>query len=146
MNDYWAACEIAGPALVDIAVWHYMYDHPNATPAELREATVKISKDVWNKHYAPLFGQKDSVILGIYSHMVSYLMYLPDYVLGHLIAFQIEEQVKASGKPLGEEFERMAKQGRLTPDLWMERASGKPVSTAPILAATERALKLVEKK
>ena len=35
-------------------------------------------------------------------------------------------------------------QGRLTPDLWMERATGKPVSTSPILAATERALQRLD--
>ena len=28
-------------ALVDIDVWHWMYEHPNATPAQLREATVE---------------------------------------------------------------------------------------------------------
>ena len=39
------------------------------------------------------------------------------------------------------EFERMAKMGRVTPDLWMENATGKPVSPEALLAATERALK-----
>ena len=44
-----------GVALVDMAVWHWMYDHPNATPAQLKDATLQISKDVWNKYYAPVF-------------------------------------------------------------------------------------------
>ena len=59
-------------------------------PAELKEATLQIAKDVWNRYYAPVFGQKDVVLLGIYSHMISYPIYLPDYPIGHLIAFQIE--------------------------------------------------------
>ena len=44
LNDFWMTWEIAGVALVDIEVWHWMYDHPKATPAQLREATVEISK------------------------------------------------------------------------------------------------------
>ena len=40
LNDFWATGEIAGVALVDMAVWHWMYDHPNATPAELKAATL----------------------------------------------------------------------------------------------------------
>ncbi|HEY0715348.1 MAG TPA: hypothetical protein VGF45_21890, partial [Polyangia bacterium] len=59
--------------------------------------------------------------------------------LGHLIAFQIEERVKKAGK-LGPEFERMAKQGAILPDLWMEGATGEPVSAGPLLRATEAAL------
>src|SRR5919206_952281 len=49
LNDFWQTWEIAGVALVDIAAWHWMYDHPNATPTELREAVVQIAKDTWNK-------------------------------------------------------------------------------------------------
>ncbi len=33
LNDFWQTWEIAGVALVDIAVWHWMYEHPDATPA-----------------------------------------------------------------------------------------------------------------
>ena len=33
LNDFWQTWEIAGVALVDIAVWHWMYEHPKATPA-----------------------------------------------------------------------------------------------------------------
>ena len=71
-------------------VWHWMYDNPKATPAQLREATVEIAKDVWNKYYAPVFGVKDSPILAIYSHMINSGLYLPDYPLGHIIAYQVE--------------------------------------------------------
>jgi hypothetical protein len=140
LNDFWMTWEIAGVSLVDIAVWHWMYEHPKATPTQLREATVQIAKEVWNKHYAPVLGGKDTPLLGIYSHMISYPLYLFNYSLGHLIAFQIEEQVKKAGK-LGPEFRRMASYGAVTPDLWMVNASGEPVSTGPLLRATEGALR-----
>jgi hypothetical protein len=144
LNDFWMTYEIAGVGLVDSAVWHWMYDHPEATPAQLKEATLQISRDVWNRYYAPVLGQKDCVLLGIYSHMIHSFLYLPDYPIGHMIAFQIEHQIEKTGK-LGEEFERMATQGRLTPDLWMMKATGRPVGPEALLEATEKALKVVGK-
>ena len=142
LNDFWGTYEIAGVALVDMAVWHWMYDHPDAKPEELREATLQIAKDTWNRYYAPVFGKRDVVLLAIYSHMIDSFLYLPDYPIGHLIAFQIEEQMKKAGS-IGPEFERMAKMGRVTPDLWMENATGKPVSADALLSATENALRQI---
>jgi hypothetical protein len=139
LNDFWQTWEIAGVALVDIAVWHWMYEHPEATPAQLREAVVRISQETWDRYYAPVLGGKGTPLLGIYSHMISYPLYLTDYPLGHLIAFQIEEHLRKSGN-LGAEFERMASQGTLTPDVWMTNATGAPVSAEPLLRATEAAL------
>jgi hypothetical protein len=143
LNDFWATYEISGVALVDIAVWHWMYDHPHATPKQLNEATVQIAKDVWNKYYAPVFHKKDVILLGVYSHMINYFLYLPDYPIGHLIAHQIEEQMKKAGS-IGPEFERIAKMGRVTPDQWMEHATGKPVGADALLAATQHALATIQ--
>jgi len=140
LDDFWGAYEIAGVALVDMAVWHWMYDHPAATPAELKDATIQISKDIWNKYYAPVFKKRDVVLLGIYSHMIDSFLYLPDYPIGHMIAFQIEEQMDKAGN-LGAEFERMAKEGSVIPDLWMKKATGAPVGPEALLTATGRALK-----
>ena len=44
LNTYWGTAEISGVALVDMAVWQWMYDHPEATPAELKEAVLSIAK------------------------------------------------------------------------------------------------------
>jgi hypothetical protein len=139
LNDFWGAYEIAGVALVDMAVWHWMYDHPNATPVELKNATITIAKDIWNKYYAPVFKKRDVVLLGIYSHMIHSFLYLPDYPIGHLIAHQIEEQMTKAGA-IGPEFERMAKFGGVVPDLWMKNATGAPVGAEALLAAAKRAI------
>lgn len=139
LDDFWGAYEIAGVALVDMEVWHWMYDHPLATPAELKEATLRIAKDIWNKYYAPVFKKRDVVLLGIYSHMIDAFLYLPDYPLGHMIAFQIEEQMEKAGN-IGTEFERMATTGTVVPDLWMKKATGAPVGPEALLTATGRAL------
>ena len=71
--------------------------------------------------------------------MIDSFLYLPDYPIGHLIAFQIEEQMKKAGA-IGPEFERMAKLGRITPDLWMEQATGRSVGSEALLEATQQAL------
>jgi hypothetical protein len=145
LNDFWAAYEIAGVALVEIDLWHWLYDHPDATPAQLREAAVSTARAAWNRWYAPVFGTRDSALLGIYSHMVNYPLYLADYPIGRMIAFQIEEQVRKSGD-LGAEFERMSRIGAVTPDLWMTTAAGAAVGPQALLRATEAALKDLDAK
>ena len=72
-------------------------------------------------------------------------MYLPDYPIGHLIAHQIEAQIEKAGA-IGPEFERMAKFGSVTPDLWMINATGAPVGAKALLDSTERALATLTKK
>jgi len=143
LDSFWGTFEIGGVALVDMAVWHWMYDNPEATPAELKAATLQIARDVWNRYYAPVFGVRDVVLLGIYSHMIHSFLYLPDYPIGHLIAHQIEAHVRESGN-VAAEVERMSRIGSISPDLWMQEATGAPVGAGAMLAAAERALERLE--
>jgi hypothetical protein len=75
--------------------------------------------------------------------MVNNFLYLPDYPIGHLIAFQIEEQIEKAGN-LGAEFERMAKLRQPAAGQWMKNATGAPVGAAALLHATEKALEVVK--
>ncbi len=143
LENLWAMAEIAAVSLVDMTVWHWMYDHPNATPAELKEAVVNTAKEVWNRYYAPIIGVKDVDLLAIYSHMIDAGLYLPDYPIGHIIAFQVEEHMK--GRNLGTEMERMCSIGSITPDQWMQQAIGQPISSEPLIQAAEAALEVVKK-
>lgn len=142
LDHFWNTWEIAGSALVEIDVWHWLYEHPNATAAELREATVTIARATWDKYYAPVLGGRgETSLLGIYSHTIASPLYLFNYVLGHTIAFQIEEHVAGKdAKTFAAEFSRAARLGMILPDSWMVAATGKPVSAESLLAATERAL------
>lgn len=142
LNDFWGTYEISGVALVDMKMWHWMYEHPDATPEQLKTAVVQISKDIWNQYYAPVFGKRDVTLLGVYAHMVDAFLYLPNYPIGHLIAHQIEEHIEKTGN-LGAEFERMSRYGSLPPDQWMQHATGAPVGADALLHATENALKVV---
>ena len=134
----WNTYEIAGVSLVDMGVWSWMYRHPDATPAELREATLDIARDIWNRYFAPVFGVRDSEILAIYSHMIVYGLYLPDYAIGHVIAFQIARELR--GRDFGAETERICRQGRLTPDAWMRGAVGRSISAQALLDEAREAM------
>jgi hypothetical protein len=139
LDNFWSLYEIMGVSLVDMQVWKWMYAHPQATPAELKTEVIKIAIDVWNKYYAEPFGDRDAPILAIYSHMVSYPLYLSNYAVGYLIDFQLEQQFK--GKNFGSEVNRIFSQGRLTPKEWMLKATGKEISNEPILESVDEALK-----
>lgn len=138
VHEFWEARQIAGAALVDLYAWKWLYSNPKATPAQLRAAVVEISRSVWKRFFAPSMGAVDTTILGIYSHMVNSGLYLPDYALARLIAFQIEAHFASGKEPLGVEFERLSKLGRLTPDEWMRQATGSALSARPLLEAAEK--------
>ncbi|MBS1118451.1 MAG: hypothetical protein H6Q90_679 [Deltaproteobacteria bacterium] len=142
LDAFWNTREIAGSALVEIDVWHWLYDHPAASAAELREATVRLARETWDRYYAPYLHGHEVSLLGIYSHTIASPLYLFNYVVGHAIAFQVEEHVAGKDKAtFAREFERVARLGSISPDLWMQQATGKPVTVTPMLEATARALR-----
>jgi len=138
LDIFWSSYEIMGVSLVDMNVWKWMYANPDATPEQLKEAVIRISKEIWNKYYAEVFGIQDEPILGIYSHMIDNPLYLSAYPVGHLIDFQLEQFL--AGKNFAEEVIRIYSQGKLAPQVWMMRAVGEPLSVKPLLNATETAL------
>jgi hypothetical protein len=143
LDNFWSSYEIMGVSLVDIQVWEWLYANPDATASQLKDAVISISKAVWNEYYADVLGGEDEILLGIYSHMIDYPLYLPNYPMGHLIDFQIEQQVR--GKNLASEIDRMYTQGSIIPQLWMKNAVGSPISIEPLLSATDRALEELNK-
>ncbi len=142
LDVFWGSYEIMGVSLVDMYVWQWMYENPNATEKELKEQTIKIAIQVWNDYYAPVFGVNDSPILAIYSHMISYPLYLAAYPLGHLIEFQLEGQMK--GKNVANEIDRAFTTGKIIPQEWMKVAVGEPISNQPMFDAIEKALKHIK--
>jgi len=142
LDTFWNTFEIAGSSLVELDVWHWLYEHPDATAQELRDATVKIARDTWAKYYAPVLGGKDVSLLGIYSHTIASPLYLFNYVLGHFIAFQVEQSLAgADAATFAKQFESISSYGAVTPDLWMIHATGAPIGVQGLLDATAKALK-----
>jgi hypothetical protein len=70
--------------------------------------------------------------------MIDNALYLPNYALGYLIEFQIEDYMK--DKVLGTEMMRMCASGNIVPQQWMKNAVGSEISVKPMLKATEEAL------
>lgn len=138
MDSFWSLAEIMAVSLVDIRTWEWLYENPSATATELRDAVVSIAKDVWNEYFAGLYGKMDEPVLAIYSHMISYPLYLPNYAYGSIIAFQLEEYLK--GRDFATEVERIFSLGRLTPRQWMQDATGETISVEPILRAVRGSL------
>ena len=138
LDVFWGCYEIMGVSLLDMKVWQWMYAHPDATADELKTEVIKMAKEIWNTYYAPVFGTKDEPILAIYSHMIDAPLYLSAYPLGHLIQFQLEEYLK--GKNIGTEVQRIFAMGKLTPQIWMQKAVGNPLSVEPLLKATAEAV------
>lgn len=141
LDNCWSAYEIMGVSLVDMYVWQWMYENPEATPAELKDAVINIAIEVWNNYYAPVFGVEDSPILAIYSHMIASPLYLANYPIGHLIEFQIEEYIE--DKNFADEISRMLLQGQIIPQEWMKGAVGTKISGEPTLKAVKKALETI---
>ena len=133
LDKTWQLYEICGVSMLDIAVWKWLYANPNATAEQLRDATIRLSKEIWNKYFAPVFGIEDQTILAVYSHMVSYPLYLSAYAFGQIIEFQLEQYL--DGKDFAKEVARIFRLGRLTPNQWIIEATGEPLSTEPLLEA-----------
>jgi len=138
LHTLWKTAEIAGVSLLDMRIWNWLYAHPKASPAETREAVLAAARDVWNRFFAERYGVRDSDLFAIYSHIINAALYLPDYAIGEIVAFQIGGLLRE--RPFGAEIERLARLGRLTPEAWMREAVGGPVSADPLLAAAREAL------
>ena len=126
-----AACQIAGPSLVELYAWRWLYENPKTTPEKLRNQMLSIADDVWNKYFADQFGKDPYHILAAYQHMIGYPLYLADYTIGHVISHQIKSHMR--GKDLAAETKRICSIGRLTPDLWMKRAVGSGISASQLI-------------
>lgn len=142
LDVFWGCYEIMGVSLVDMYVWRWLYDHPQATAAELKEQVIATAQQVWNAYYAPVLGGKDSPILAIYSHMIDAPLYLPNYPYGHIIEFQLEQQLR--GKNIADEILRIYPVGRLTPQNWMRHAVGTTVSTQSLVSAAAEAVNTIK--
>jgi len=101
-------------------IWKWMYKKQKFTETQLREKVNEIAIDIWNKYYYPVFKVKDTPILGVYSHMIFHGLYLPDYPIGHIIAYKIEKYFQKNS--IGKNMKRMCKLGRITPIKWLKEA------------------------
>lgn len=137
----WSTYEIMGVSLLDMRVWQWLYDNPKATATQLKETTVRLANEIWNDYYAPVYGSQNQPVLAVYSHMISYPLYLSAYAYGNIIEFQLEEHL--SRRSFADETDRIYQLGRLTPNHWMQQAVGSDMDIQPMLQAGRDALQKV---
>ncbi|MCE9618506.1 MAG: hypothetical protein K8R92_01190 [Planctomycetes bacterium] len=125
-----AACQIAGPSLLELYTWRWIYANPTASAEQLRDQVIAIADQLWSRFYEPLHGKDRNRLLAAYQHMVAHPLYLADYTIGHVMSHQIRSFMR--GKELAGETKRITSLGRLTPDLWMRKAVGAPLSIEPL--------------
>ncbi|MDG2424209.1 MAG: hypothetical protein P8M22_09545 [Phycisphaerales bacterium] len=133
-----ASCQIAGPSLVDIRTWKWLYKNPDADAASLRDAVMGIAADLWKQYYEAYFGPDTTHVLAAYQHMVAHPLYLADYAIGHVQSHQIRSCLR--DRELAAETLRICSIGRLTPDLWMRRAVDRGLDVDPLVTDTKAAL------
>jgi len=138
LNTYLNACEIAGAGLLDLLVWRWLYAHPHATPVALQDITLQLADELWAQYYAPYFGPDENHLLAAYQHMIGMMLYLPNYTVGHVIAHSVRRHM--TPRTLAREVERMCSQGNVSPDVWLTRAVGTPLSAQPLINDVRSAL------
>ncbi len=136
LKEFIGAVEIAGPALVDLLAWQWMYEKDNFSAEELCDFTVATADAVWREYFEPYFGKDENHLMGAYQHMVGGMLYLPNYVVGHVIAHQIRTHLQ--GKHLATEVERMCSQPNTSVPLWMQQAVGSDVDEMKMIEAVQK--------
>jgi hypothetical protein len=125
-----AAFQIAGPSLLELHTWRWIYANPKATPEQLRAEVLAIAERLWSRFYEPHFGKDPYHILAAYQHMIGHPLYLADYTIGHVMSHQIRSFL--NGRDLATETRRITSIGSVTPDAWMRKAVGEPLSIEPL--------------
>jgi hypothetical protein len=138
LASFWFVCEMGAEALHEIRVWHWLYDHPDASVEELKKTTIDLANQIWNQYFAEIFGIEDIPLFAIYNHFIGGALYLHSYPLGNIVMMQLEEHFE--GRDFASVMIRICKIGKLTPDLWMIEAAGEPLSSEPLLHAVRKAI------
>lgn len=137
LQRFWEAYEITGPALTEIRFFHWLYDHADATAADMQEAIRRIGDEVWAQFYARIFGSEGYGLMSVYSHVLWCSFYLADYSMGYVIAYQVRKYL--ARRKFAAEMERVCALGCIYPESWMKAAVGQSISARPMLEDAEKA-------
>jgi len=135
---FWEPFEIAGPSLMEIRLFHWLYENENASAKAIQKKARQIGDEIWHRYYAPIFGDDGYGLMSVYSHIIWGDFYLAEYPMGYVIAYQVRKFLEE--KNLAEETERMCGIGSIYPESWMKEAVGSKISVKPLLADTAKAL------
>ncbi len=134
--NLWEDISTYGISLLNIDIWQYMYQNETLTAKELKNFMIARAIEIWNQYYAEIYNHQDSTILASPFHLITYGIYYPSYLYAAIAQAQIEHYIK--DKNFAGEIERMSSLESCTPDLWMEKATGSPLSIDCLLKEAEK--------
>jgi len=137
LQRFWEVFEITGPALTEIRFFHWLYDDPQATAADMHRAIRRIGDQIWTEFYARIFGKEGHGLMSVYSHILWCSFYLADYSMGYVIAYQVRKYL--ASRKFAPEMERMCALGAIYPEQWMKSSVGQAISAEPLLSDVEKA-------
>jgi oligoendopeptidase F len=123
---------MGGNALTEIRTWKWMYNNPDATVNELKNAVLGISADIWNNYFSENFGgARDCSILSVYNHFITGDLYLFNYFIGGIVSYQLADAFERDELAPG--LKESCREGVTLPELWMQKAVGSGFSLDPLL-------------
>jgi hypothetical protein len=139
LATYWYLYEMGGNALTDIRTWKWMYNNPDATVSELKNAILDISAGIWNSYFSENFGgTRDCSILSVYNHFISGDLYLFNYFLGGIVSYQLADAFEKDEVASG--LKESCREGVTLPELWMQKAVGSGFSLNPLFNGVSSAV------
>lgn len=151
LATYWYLYEMGGNALTEIRTWKWMYNNPDATVHELKNAILDISAGIWNSYFSENFGgTRDCSILSVYNHFISGDLYLFNYFIGGIVSYQLADAYGMDELASG--LKESCREGATLPELWMQKAVGSGFSLNPLFKGVSSAVEyysgsgLVEKQ
>lgn len=139
LATYWYLYEMGGNALTEIRTWKWMYNNPDATVHELKNAILGISAGILNSYFSENFGgTRDCSILSVYNHFISGDLYLFNYFMGGIVSCQLAD---AFGRDeLAPGLKESCREGVTLPELWMQKAVGSGFSLTPLFNGVSSAV------
>lgn len=139
LATYWYLYEMGGNALTEIRTWKWMYNNPDATVNELKNAILGISAGIWNSYFSENFGgTRDCSILSVYNHFISGDLYLFNYFIGGIVSYQLADAFERDELAPG--LKESCLEGVTLPELWMQKAVGSGFSLTPLFNGVSSAV------
>ncbi|MHC1733893.1 MAG: hypothetical protein AB9888_17920 [Bacteroidales bacterium] len=139
LATYWYLYEMGGNALTEIRTWKWMYNNPDATVDELKNAVLGISAGIWNNYFSENFGgARDCSILSVYNHFITGDLYLFNYFIGGIVSYQLADAFERDELAPG--LKESCREGATLPELWMQKAVGSGFSLDPLLNGVSSAV------
>jgi hypothetical protein len=139
LATFWYLYEMGGNALTDIRTWKWMYDNPDASVDELRNAVLQISAGIWNSYFSKNFGgTEDCHILSVYNHFITGDLYLFNYFVGGIVSYQLADAFRRD--ELAPALKESCREGVTLPEIWMHEAIGSGFSLDPLFKGVRNAV------